>query len=476
MDTKVKNFLKSVANTVLKLEILSYYHDHPFAMDNAAGIARWLNRRVEDVAADLGELVKGGVFTRESDEEDSVITFSPDERTGELIDKVVSSYRLTREAVYAEVLALQQKQDDLRKEYQKILFTERGKTETILNSLEEAVLVTSRQARVLLANGRFMERFAAARADSPSGTALEKLVGEGPVAGAVHSSIAKMGEDEPGVDFSHEERFYRVQSQPVTGPDGKIIADEDGTPVAYVTVLRDMTRDREIERMREDFISMLTHDLKNPLGIILGSSTLVLDGKVGLLNKKQHKLLSNVVKGCGLMERLIEDFLTLSKLEAGQLKLDSEEVDINELLQSTLQFLNPQFAEKQLNVSYSTECKTVRVLADPIQLERVVSNLLANAIKYNQEGGRIDVSAIKEGDKIRVDVADTGKGIAAEELPFVFDKFRRACSVESMKGTGLGLAIARELISAMGGEIWAKSELGKGSVFSFRLPRAVSPA
>ena len=476
MDTKVKNFLKSVANTVLKLEILSYYHDHPFAMDNAAGVARWLNRRVEDVAADLGELVKAGVFTRESEDEDSVFSFSPDERTGELIDKVVSSYKLTREAVYAEVLALQQKQDDLRKEYQKILFTERGKTETILNSLEEAVLVTSRQAKVLLANGQFMERFAAARADSPSGTALEELVGEGPVAGAVHSSIEKMGEDEPGVDFSHEERFYRVQSQPVTGPDGKIIADENGTPVAYVTVLRDVTRDREIERMREDFISMLTHDLKNPLGIILGSSTLVLDGKVGLLNKKQHKLLSNVVKGCGLMERLIEDFLTLSKLEAGQLKLDFEEVDINRLLQSTLQLLNPQFAEKQLNVSYSTECKTVRVLADPFHLERVVSNLLVNAIKYNQEGSRIDVSAIKEGDKIRVDVADTGKGIAAEELPFVFDKFRRACSVESMKGTGLGLAIARELISAMGGEIWAESELGKGSVFSFRLPRAVGCA
>ena len=224
--------------------------------------------------------------------------------------------------------------------------------------------------------------------------------------------------------------------------------------------------------MREDFISMLTHDLKNPLGIILGSSTLVLDGKVGLLNEKQHKLLSNIVKGCGQMERLIEDFLTLSKLEVGQLELDSKEVDLDRLLQSSLQLLNPQFAEKKLEVSYSAQCETVRVLADAVQLERVVSNLLVNALKYNQEGGRIDVSASREGDKIRVDVADTGQGIAEEELPFVFEKFRRASSVEGMKGTGLGLAIARELISAMGGEIWAESELGKGSVFSFRLPGA----
>jgi len=476
LDTAVKNFLKTVANTVLKLEILSYCHEHPFAMDNAAGIARWLNRRVEDVAADLGELVKAGVFTRESEERDSVFSFSPDECTSELIDKVVSSYNLTREAVYAEVLALQQKQDDLRKEYQKILFTERGKTETILNSLEESVLVTDRQGRVLLANGQFLERFAAGRPDTFAGAVLEELVGEDPVAGIVRDSIAKMKESRPGVDFSFQEKFYRVQSQPVSGPDGKVIVEEDGSPVATVTVLRDVTRDREIERMREDFISMLTHDLKNPLGIILGSSTLVLDGKVGLLNEKQHRLLSNIVKGCGQMERLIEDFLTISKLEAGQLKLDIEQVDLDGLLQSTIQLLNPQFAEKQLKVNYHKESETVRVLADPVQLERVVSNLLVNAIKYNKERGRIEVRAGREGEKFRVDMTDTGQGIAAEELPFVFDKFRRASSLESIQGTGLGLAIARELISAMGGEIWAESELGKGSVFSFRLPEAIGPS
>lgn len=476
MDTAVKKFLKTVANTVIKLEILSYYNEHPFAMDNAEGVARWLNRRVEDVAADLDELVKEKIFTRESDEGDTVLAYSPDARTADLIGKVVSSYKLTREAVYAEVVALQQKQDDLRKEYQKILFTERGKTETILNSLEEAVLVTDRRGRVLLANGQFLERFAADHPDAPAGTSLEELTGEGPVAGVVRASIEKMGERDSEVDFSCEEKFYRVQSQPVSGPDGKVIAEEDGTPAATVTVLRDVTRDREIECMREDFISMLTHDLKNPLGIILGSSTLVLDGKIGMLNEKQHKLLSNVVKGCGQMERLIEDFLTISKLEAGQLRLDSREVDLDGLLQSTIQLLNPQFAAKQLEVSYKTGCKEARVLADPVQLERVVFNLMVNAIKYNRQGGGIEVRASSRDGHVRVDVADTGQGIAAEELPFVFEKFRRASSVENMKGTGLGLAIVRELVSGMGGEIRVESEHGKGSVFSFSLPEATGPA
>ena len=127
-------------------------------------------------------------------------------------------------------------------------------------------------------------------------------------------------------------------------------------------------------------------------------------------------------------------------------------------------------------MSYSSECEKARVAADPIQLERVVSNLIVNAIKYNRENGRIDISTTEEGDKIRVDVADTGEGIAAEYLPVVFDKFRRASSKEGVKGSGLGLAIARNLLSAMGGEIWVESEPGKGTCFSFRLPKVIVPS
>lgn len=222
--------------------------------------------------------------------------------------------------------------------------------------------------------------------------------------------------------------------------------------------------------MREDFISMLTHDLRNPLGIIFGSSTLVLDGKLGLLNEKQHKLLSNVVKSCGLMDRLIEDFLTLSKLEAGQLPLNREKVDLNSLLQGVLQMFQPQIAGLGLEADFTTECEAVQVSVDRTQLERVVSNLVSNAIKYNREGGRIDVRSFREGSWVKVEVDDNGKGISAAELPYVFEKFRRAASVENIKGTGLGLTITRELIGAMGGKIEVESEEGKGSRFTFSLP------
>ena len=471
LESEVKAFLKTVANTVLKLDILAYYHDHPFAMDNAEGLARWLNRRTADVVAGLEELSRHGLFSRESEEDSAVYSFGPDEKTAALVERVIASYRLTREAVYSEVLALQQKQDELRREYQRILFTERGRTETILNSLEEAVLVLNRAETVLLANGQFYERFAPAGRAEREGQRLEELAASGEVAGVVRSSIGKMGEkSREELELHHGERFYRLQSTPVTGPDGKVIQSEEGGPAATVTVFRDITQDREIERMREDFISMLTHDLRNPLGIIFGSSTLVLDGKLGLLNEKQHKLLSNVVKSCGLMDRLIEDFLTLSKLEAGQLPLCREKVDLNSLLQGVLQMFQPQVAELGLEAGFTTECEAVTVSADMTQLERVVSNLIGNAIKFNREGGRIDVRSFREGSWVKVEVDDTGKGIPADELPYVFEKFRRAASVENIKGTGLGLTIVRELLGAMGGKIEVESEEGKGSRFTFRLP------
>ncbi|HUU28613.1 MAG TPA: PAS domain-containing sensor histidine kinase [archaeon] len=476
MDNAVKNFLKNVANTVLKLEIISYYYEHPFTLDNAEGLARWLNRKVEDVTSDLEELVEKELLVREGERETAVYSYHPDRETSALVDKVVSSYRLTRDAVCGEVLKLEKKQEELRKEYQALLFTERGKTETILNSMEEAVVVLNRTGKVLLANEQLLRRFVRAKDIAPGGAALEELVGEGFVAQAVRSSLERMEKGEESLDFSYAERCYKIQSVPVTGPDLQVIEDQEGHPVATVTVFRDVTREREIESMREDFISMLTHDLKNPLGIILGSSTLIIDGKLGILSEKQHKLLSNVVKSCDTMNMLIEDFLTLSRLEAGKLNLCIETVNINDLLQSTLQLFEVQIRDRNLKAGFSTDCEKVRVLGDSIQLDRVVSNLIGNAVKYNREGGRIDVYSVEDGPTVRVDVADTGQGIPEDELPFVFEKFRRASSVKSVKGTGLGLTISRELVTAMGGEIWVKNRESEGCCFSFRLPKAPDQA
>jgi len=476
MDKEVRRFLKQVANSIVKLELITYFSEHPFAMDNQAGLAGWINRQEADLDEALGEMAAEGLLAREGRAETAVYSYIADNPHAAVIERVVSAYRLTREAVSEELLALERKRDRLRSEYETLLFTERGKTETILNSFDEGVVVLNREQTVLLANGRLLENFALeGLPETVAGLNLAEVIGPEPAA-ACRRALEEMDSSGEAVDFTDEKRCYRVQSFPVTGPDGRVITDENGEVFATVTVFRDVTRDREIERMREDFISMLTHDLKNPLGIILGTSTLLLDNRIGRVNEKQQKLLSNIVKSCSTMERLIQDFLMLSKLEAGQLQMNLARLNISNTLRGILQMFNPRIKEKNLSLTFKTDYDNVEVTADSLQLERVISNLLDNAVKYNKEGGRIEVFCGQDDspEMVRVELADTGGGIPQEELPYVFEKFRRASAHQYVKGSGLGLAIAKQLITSMGGEIWVTSKPGEGSRFAFRLPKAPS--
>jgi two-component system sensor histidine kinase ResE len=297
---------------------------------------------------------------------------------------------------------------------------------------------------------------------------LRELVDSAQVADLIVRAVQSTGEG--SIDYAAGGRHFAVSSRPVTDESGKVIGDKEGNATAMVTVLRDVTGDKELEQMRDDFVRMLSHDLKNPLGIIYGSSTLVLDGKLGMLTEKQAKLLSNVVKCCSQMEKLIEDFLTLSRLEAGQLVLNLQEVDLGSLVEGVVEISRSQFEQRELTGLFHPPDEPLKVHADMVQLERVMSNLVGNAVKYNRDGGRVDVFVKREDDSARVEVADTGLGIPEEEVPYVFDKFRRAAAVERMKGSGLGLTICRDLVEAMGGAITAESVEGQGSRFIFTLP------
>ena len=185
-----------MANTVLKLDILSYYHEHPYAMDTAEGLARWLNRRVEEVTRNLQELVDSGIVLIEGEGTAAVYSYSPEAGISEVVNKVIGSYRLTRDTVYSEVIQLEKKQEELRREYQTLLFNERGKTETILNSMEELVVVLNREGKVLLANERFLKHCPRAGAESTAGLMLEEFIGDESVVRAIRASLSEMGKDE----------------------------------------------------------------------------------------------------------------------------------------------------------------------------------------------------------------------------------------------------------------------------------------
>jgi signal transduction histidine kinase len=458
-----------VANTVTKLEILSYFQQHPFAMDKAEGVAHWLNRSAGDITLDLEELTASGAVICDSSDGGALYSFDAEGDSAGLCARAVEAFNLTRETIYEEVLARQQEQQDMRRQYQRLLDTEKGKTETILNSLAEAVVVTDRRLRVVMVNEPFLARFAQPESSFVPGMKLTELVNGENVSAAVADAA---GGDKGGIELDIGERIYVVSARPVTDGNGRVIEDGEGQPVATVTVLRDVTSEREMEQMREDFVHMLSHDLKNPLGIIYGSSTLVLDGKLGLVNEKQRKMLNNVVKCCGQMESLIEDFLTMSRLEAGQLVLNLQKLELGSLVEGVVGIARSQFEQHELTGLFHPSAEKLKVRGDSVQLERVVGNLIGNAVKYNRQGGRVDVHCRRDGDLARVEVADTGLGISASELASVFDKFKRSATVERMKGSGLGLTICRDLVEAMGGQIGVDSIEGQGSRFFFTLPLA----
>jgi len=470
-DGNINGFIASVADSTVKLELVTYLVDHPFALDNCAGLAKWLNLDEMSVEEGLNALAAAGVVSFSGRGAGRVWSFEETSALAEQARQAAEAWRLTRDSLRREVLELERSRDELNERYEAILSAERGRTSTILNSLEEAVVVTGKDGAVLLANGALLRCFGAQKGSTPfEGRPLHEVIPDEQVQRAVRCAIEKM---DSGVeaDLAHAGRFYRLRSVPVTGPDGARLISADGGWLAAVTVFRDVTRDREIERMREDFISMLTHDLINPLGIIYGSTTLISGGKLGEVSEKQKRHLSNVIKSCGTMERLIQDFLAVSRLEAGKLNLSPERMDVNVLIRDIMQLFSDQMREKNLSVTFRAEYEPGFILADPVQFERVVTNLLGNAIKYNNDGGHITLATAAEPDgRLSLEVSDNGPGIPEEDLPFIFDKFRRSSAGARTKGSGLGLAVVRDLVTAMGGEISVTSSPGHGACFRLLIP------
>jgi PAS domain S-box-containing protein len=267
------------------------------------------------------------------------------------------------------------------------------------------------------------------------------------------------------------------------------LKDEAGTVVGTVCVAHDITRRKRREeelrmakeeaesasRIKSQFLASMSHEFRTPLNAIIGFSEVLEDKTFGELNEKQTKYVGNILNSGHHLLHMINDVLDLSKIEAGKMELEYDEVKIGELVENSLVMVREKCLKHRIDLSHSIqqELTGFAILADERKLKQAIFNLLSNAAKFTPEGGAIKVAASLEADEIKISVADTGIGIKSSDQQRIFGEFEQADTVMGKKqqGTGLGLALTKRLVELHGGRIWAESEgEGKGSIFIFTVP------
>ncbi|MHB8993038.1 MAG: sensor histidine kinase, partial [Chloroflexota bacterium] len=252
---------------------------------------------------------------------------------------------------------------------------------------------------------------------------------------------------------------------------GTAIRGERGGVVTSLIVFHDVTREWESEQAREDFISMISHDLRGPLTVILAQAQMIQRAPETLGATRKNA--AAIETGARRMNVMIQDLVDSARLESGQLELDCSPLDLLAFVQDLRERMVAGMGGDRIRVESELELPVA--FADANRLERILINLLSNALKYSDTDAEVVITLARQDQEAVVSVSDHGQGIAPEELPHLFQRYRRTWQARSStEGLGLGLYISRRLVEAHGGRIWACSELGRGSTFSFTLPAKTS--
>jgi two-component system sensor histidine kinase GlrK len=229
---------------------------------------------------------------------------------------------------------------------------------------------------------------------------------------------------------------------------------------------------QETDKIKSDFFSLMAHELRTPLASIREGTNLLLNNRGEDFRENQTRVLRIITEESNRLTDLVNSLLDLSKMEAGMLSLKREKFDIGSLILKAVSGMEPLAMTKNIGISWQVPQALPQVSADEERLLQALRNLIGNAVKFTPEGGRIVITARPCDGGVEVSVADSGHGIPPEDLEVIFDKFRQSAmtNFSTIKGTGLGLAIVKHIITAHGGRIWATSEAGRGSIFTFQLP------
>jgi signal transduction histidine kinase/cell fate (sporulation/competence/biofilm development) regulator YmcA (YheA/YmcA/DUF963 family) len=249
---------------------------------------------------------------------------------------------------------------------------------------------------------------------------------------------------------------------------------EAGKSKGWVVVLSDVTARKRMENLKAEFIGIASHELRTPLAIIMGYVSLLAEELSERLNATEQEFMNSIVGAGGRLDRIVDELVQFAEAEGGEVRFTELEMDLQEIAHEAISALEARICEKGIEIREEFPPQRAQVRGDRKMLLGVLRHLLENAISFNRPGGKITVAIGERDDFYQVDVKDTGVGIPQAELPRVFDKFYQVEEhmTRHVGGLGLGLPIARRAVELHGGEIWAESVLGRGSSFSFTLPRA----
>ena len=371
---------------------------------------------------------------------------------------------------------LQKEAEFLRRERERSLrdiATEKSKIKTIINCMGDGVLVCDRDSCIVLSNP------AASRILKVPETSL---IGNFLPQCNLHSELSKMIQE----SLATTDKSYSSVSQELSlGESGEIflrahtapVQNDLGETMGSVTVLQDISHLKELDKMKSEFIAMVTHELRAPIAAVEQQLTVILNKMAGEVTEKQGQLLSRAKERIKGLLTLIKDLLDLSKIEAGMMVQYKEPLHLHEVVQKVVDLMRAEAEAKKLDLQFTAPPQLSLISADRNSMEGIFTNLISNAIKYTPEGGKVWVHLEEEGGFVKATVSDTGIGIKKEDLSRIFDKFYRVKTVETRQivGTGLGLSIVKSVVDAHLGSIFVESEEGGGTIFSVLLPKESSP-
>jgi signal transduction histidine kinase len=349
------------------------------------------------------------------------------------------------------------------------LIAEKKKSEAIVESIADPLVVTDGANRLVLMNRQGAEILRIRINDwynKPLGEVMQDeywkqlLTG-----GALHES--KIKEREPLLTLVKESKVFYFRPRQTT------ITDEKGEKQGVVTLFQDVTQFKNLDQLKSDFIATVSHELRTPLTSLNMGIDILTNEVLGPVNERQRDLLLTAKDDAERLTKLVKELLELARLESGQYRMAKESINLQELIETGLKPLRLPLREKQIDVEILVDEHVTELQGDAQHLSWVLSNLVSNALRYTEAGGKLRITVRQENGMVHFTVADNGRGIPSDALESIFEKFIQIKQDnDSTPGSvGLGLAIAKQVVEAHNGRIWVESEMGKGSKFHFTIPQ-----